>query len=109
MVGHYRKFIEKFATIADPLRKLLCKDTSFQWRQEQQRAFEELRTALLKPPVLQVPNFSRKFTLTTDASGIGISAVLSQENDEGKSMWWATTQGLSVDRRPVTVRLKESC
>ena len=37
-----------------------------------------LKTALCNAPVLQYPDFTKEFTLTTDASNVGLGAILSQ-------------------------------
>lgn len=47
-------------------------------RDAQQEAFNELQTALHTEPILQYPDFTKTFNLTTDASGHVISGVLSQ-------------------------------
>ena len=86
LVGHYRRFIPKFSDKSQPLRLLLKKETPFTWGIKQQKAFEELRDLITSKPVLGLPDFSKPFRLSTDASNIGISAILSQMDETGKEM-----------------------
>ena len=53
-------------------------------KRETQCAFEELKLALTRAPVLAKPDFSREFTVECDASNDAIGAVLSQEFDDGE-------------------------
>ena len=46
-------------------------------------AFDELRKRLVSSPVLAYPDYERRFILDTDASDVGIGAVLSQVSDCG--------------------------
>jgi hypothetical protein len=52
----------------------------FAWGQEQD-AFEALKQATSQPPALRIEDFSEQFILQTDASGVALEAVLSQERD----------------------------
>lgn len=80
LVGYYRRFIPDFSKISQKLTKLLRKDTNFEWHQEQQEAFDSLRNYLKSEPILQYPDFSKPFILTTDASDYAIGAILSQKH-----------------------------
>ena len=85
LLGYYRDYIPSFAIIAAPLTDLTKKGQPnfVKWGEVQEKAFNTLREALLKRPILRLPDHSRNFTLRTDASNSGIGAVLMQEH-EGK-------------------------
>lgn len=76
--GYYRRFIPNFSKIAKPLTELLKKDANFEWTEKQQTAFDTLKTHLCSEPLLQYPDFTKPFVLTTDASGYAIGGILSQ-------------------------------
>ena len=84
MVGWYSRFIEKESEIELPLLKLIKKTQAWQWSAEQQAAFEKLKLALTRTPVLARPDFSLEFTVQCDASNDAIGAVLSQEFEDGE-------------------------
>ena len=83
MVGFYRKYIRNFAAIAKPLTDKTRKGepTTVQWDDVAETSFQALRDAMATEPVLRLPDLSRPFILTTDASQTGIGAVLMQEHD----------------------------
>ena len=83
LVNYYRRFVQRLATIAEPLYALLKKDVVFRWERDQQSAFDLLKQALTSPPLMLLPNFDRDFVLHTDASATGMGAVLSQLDDAG--------------------------
>jgi len=93
LCSYYRKFVKDFSKIAKPLNELLKKNKDneernpkIEWNEERQKAFETLKRKLIEAPILQSPNFNKEFILITDASGIGLGAVLSQLNNEGKEV-----------------------
>ena len=89
----FRRFIKGFASIAKPLTDLLGNTTKkgkgrnsttveikpWVWEQAQEAAFERLKEALLSPPLLAYPDFTRPFIVRTDASTYGLGAVLCQD------------------------------
>ena len=85
LLGYYRDYIPSFAIIAAPLTDLTKngQPNFVEWGEPQEKAFNTLREALLKRPILRLPDHSLDFTLRTDASNSGIGAVLMQEH-EGK-------------------------
>lgn len=83
LANYYRRFVKDFATIAKPLHRLTEKTAKFTWASDCQAAFESLRNKLITAPILAFPDYSREFTLDTDASDTGIGAVLSQVQEDG--------------------------
>lgn len=79
LVGYYRKFVKNFGLISKPLTQLLRKGVPFIWGTSEDQAFQSLKQALVTAPVLALPDFSKAFIVKTDASDMGIGAVLSQE------------------------------
>lgn len=82
LCSYNRKFIQNFAHIAKPLTPLMGKPTDFQWTTEAQVAFENLRDALTKAPVLVHFDPEAQHELRTDASSHAIGAILYQKHDE---------------------------
>lgn len=85
LIGYYRRFIKDFSKFAKPLTNLLKKDAPFIWSNEQDQSIEYFKNALIQAPILQYPDFSNEFLLTTDASNYAIGAILSQ-GDIGKDL-----------------------
>ena len=83
LASYYRRFILGFSKIANPLFALTKKDVPYIWKDDCQQAFDELKDRLTKAPVLIYPDFSERFILETDASGVGLGAVLSQRQASG--------------------------
>lgn len=77
--NYYRRFIPNFAESSRHLSRLSRKNVPFEWSRDCEEAFQYLKNQLLSPKILQYPDFSKKFCITTDASKHTCGAVLSQE------------------------------
>jgi hypothetical protein len=85
LTGFYREYILNYAAIAVPLNDLTKRGqlTKVEWGEAQEKAYQTLKHLLVTEPVLRLPYLSRSFVLHTDASGVGIGAVLRQQFDDG--------------------------
>ena len=77
LAGFYQSFIPSFSSIASPLTDLTKKD----WQDKHEKAFQTLKSRLTSSPILRLPVFCDEipFVLQTDASDVGVGAVLLQE------------------------------
>jgi len=76
--SYYRKFIPGFSKIASPLIRCTEKGKKFEWTNECQLAFNEIRDLVCSDRVLVLPDFDKDFRLEADASNYGVGAVISQ-------------------------------
>ena len=81
LVNFSSRYIPDVATISEPLRLLTKKDQPFVWGSRQQAAFDELKTRMSNAETLGFFKQGRKTKLVTDASNVGLGAVLIQEHN----------------------------
>jgi Reverse transcriptase (RNA-dependent DNA polymerase)/RNase H-like domain found in reverse transcriptase len=80
LANYYRRFILNFSAVVAPLTDANKGDKkAFDWGGDQDRAFSTIKTAFSSAPVLRLPDPSKPFTVTTDASDFGIGGVLEQD------------------------------
>lgn len=82
LTSYFRKFVNGYAVIAKPLSDLLRKESRFVFQDLQQVAFEQLKAALVREPVLKLYDPKLITEIHTDASKFGFGAVLLQK-DQG--------------------------
>src|SRR6266498_256459 len=80
LASYYKKFIEKFSYVTKLLNTLLKKDVKYNRSEKCQKVFEELKQRLINALILRYPDFKKSFYIITDASGIGLEAILSQKD-----------------------------
>ena len=83
MASHYRRFVAGFTEIVAPLNKLTQKNVEFNWNEYFERALNKLKEQLMWSPVLAFPDSNCEFIIYTDASNVGVGAVLAQSSEEG--------------------------
>ncbi|GFZ19883.1 hypothetical protein Acr_28g0005880 [Actinidia rufa] len=81
-VAALNKFVSKSADKCLPFFKILRKSQTFQWSEESENAFRQLKEYLGSPPLLSVPTADEDLYVYLSASPTAISAVLVRE--EGK-------------------------
>jgi len=85
MLSFYRRFIPNMAALANPMTELLKKDVPFCWTSTCEEGLRMMIELLKRETMLSYPDFDKSFTVTTDASQLGLGAVLSQQK-EGRTV-----------------------
>ncbi|KAI3730615.1 hypothetical protein L1987_61787 [Smallanthus sonchifolius] len=78
LAGYYRRFIENFSKIAQPLTTLTHKDKKYEWNDKAETAFQLLKQKLCSAPILSLPEGTDDFVVYCDASHQGLGCVLMQ-------------------------------
>ncbi|XP_015747522.1 PREDICTED: uncharacterized protein K02A2.6-like [Acropora digitifera] len=103
LVNFSARFIRNLASIAEPLHRLTRRETPFVWGTEQQPAFDTLKSSLANAETLAYfKRNAEKTKLITDASPVGLGAVLTQV--QGGCEWvvaYASRSLTDVERKLV--------
>ena len=107
LCAYYRRFVKGFSDLCKPLYHLTEKGVTFHWDDKQDKAFKALKACLTTAPILAFPNEHDKFILDTDASAVGIGAVLSQVQDNEERVIAYGSRVLSKAERNYCVTRRE--
>jgi len=80
----YRRFIQDYSKVAQPLTELTKKTEKWEWNNEAGHAFEELKRRFTSAPILAHFDAQKPVMIETDTSDFEIGAVLSQRDDQGR-------------------------
>ena len=105
--GYYRQFIPDYATIAKPLTQLTRKGATWEWGTDEENAFRTLQQKLITAPILGYPAPTGPYFLDTDASAVGVGAVLSQIQDGHERVVAYFSKTLSPAERNYCVTRRE--
>jgi hypothetical protein len=78
----YRRFIEGFSHHAKPLFELTKKDRKWSWGDEQQSAFDKIKSHVTSSPILRFADDSKAFCVEADSSNFATGTVLSQQSSD---------------------------
>ena len=94
LIGYHRRHIQDYAKLAKPLTNLLLADSTKSkekaaasykqaiiWTDKYQQSIEKLIECVTQAPILAYPDFNEEFFLHTDASGLGLGAILYQRQN----------------------------
>ena len=91
MVNFLSIFCQDLQKLLKPIYDLTRKGRPFIWQQEQQTAFEEIKSRLQKPPILHVPDGKGRFHLYSDTSKYATGSALYQiQNGKPKLIAYAS-------------------
>ena len=76
------RFVRNFAVITSPLWDLTKLDVEWEWKRIHQESFEEIKHSLTTCPVMAYWNQEAETRITTDASQVGIGAILEQKQPD---------------------------
>ena len=77
LVSYYSRYVPNISKLESPLREIV-KDTKFSWSELVQRSFDSIKRAIATNTVLAYPDPAATLVVDTDASDVGLGAVLSQ-------------------------------
>ncbi|XP_075478848.1 uncharacterized protein LOC142519703 [Primulina tabacum] len=100
LAGYYRCFIANFSKIALSLTNLTRKAVKFEWTSDCQHGFQVLKDKLTSAPILALPCGTEDFIVYTDASKMGLGAVLMQH---GKRLIQRHTRYIQVVPRCIRI------
>ena len=79
-VNYLAKFVPNMSTVIEPIRTLLRHDVEFEWSNQQDKAFQQIKDILSSKPVLKFFDVKLAVTISCDASKSGLGCCLLQEN-----------------------------
>ena len=81
MVNFLATFLKHLQRHLVPIYNLTRKNTPFQWTEECEKSFRNIKTMLINPPILRMPDTTGKFRLMSDTSLLTTGAALYQFQD----------------------------
>lgn len=107
-INFYHKYVPKIAIKLDPLHNLLRKGQVFNWTKACQESFDEMKQILCSQPILTIYDPKLPIHIYTDASILGVGAVLKQlqENMEEKPVAYFSKKLNEVQKRKKAIYLE---
>ena len=100
LVQYSAKFMPDVASVAKPIQELTRQGVAFNWGEEQQMAFQELKRVISRSETLAYFRTECRTRIVADASPVGLGAVLTQQHGETwRVVSYASRSLTDVERR----------
>jgi hypothetical protein len=99
-INFIRRFISNLSERIEPFMDLvkIKADEEFHWVEEQQRAFEEIKEYLARPPVLVSPQWNRLFYIYLSVGDTSIASMVVQVYDsKEKVVFYLSRRMLDIE------------
>ena len=101
-INFYHRFIPDRTKVLDPFYHLLKKREQFNWNQTHQEAFESIKKIITSKLALKIFDPQATTILITDASDVGIGAILKQvKNDQEETIGYFSRKLLPYQKNYV--------
>jgi len=107
LCAYYRRYVPNFSAVCKPLFELTQKGVKYHWGRRQEEAMRTMKDLLTSAPILGYPMPEGRFILDTDASNIGLGAVLHQEQGTQERVIAYASKTLSKAERNYCVTRRE--
>lgn len=105
--GFYRRLIEDFAKIAQPMTHLLKDYLSFNFDEASKGAHDVQKKVLVTSPVIRPPKWGMPFEIMRDASGYAVRAILGKKHGKDNHVIYYTSKTLNPAQCNYTTMEKE--
>lgn len=107
-INFYHKYVPNIAIKLEPMHNLLRKGQTFTWSKACQESFDEMKEILCSQPILTIFDPNLPIKIYTDASILGVGAVLKQpqENNEEKPVAYFSKKLNEVQKRKKAIYLE---
>lgn len=107
LCSYYRRFVKNFSDVAKPLHQLTEEKRPFDWNEQCESSFNDLKGRLCETPILGYPDPEEDFIVDTDASNTGIGGILSQKKGDNEVVIAYFSKSLSKPERNYCVTRRE--
>jgi hypothetical protein len=108
LIQYCREYLPNLSLLTAPLSDLLKKGVKFEWTEEHQKAFENIKKLVIEAVELNIPIPGKAYVLETDASNVGLGALLFQEfGEDGLKLVACNSRKLNEHERNYPTHEKE--
>ena len=108
-LGFYSMYIKNPQVDSKPFYDLIKTETTFQWTDEHEKLFREIKDHIFQDTVLAIPDTRYTFNVHVDASSIGVGSILVQELPTGKWIVSFNSRVYTKDEKKMSTTARELC